>query len=255
MNPAAMPESWESVNIEITLADTPVRMQFNVPADRVKLRRMLPLFNQMSNAFVEMGARELGSQGMKISCKAGCGACCRQLVPVSEAEAYELRDLVDRMPEPRRIEIRERFREGMQQLNDAKFFERLELASQGSEADYQEAVREYFTYGIACPFLENESCSIHTVRPVSCREYLVTSPPEYCASADGKGVNNVNQLLQVKESVISIARNKPSEELPYVPMIRILEWTDANKEESPDLPGREWIGRFLDTLQKLSKPA
>jgi Fe-S-cluster containining protein len=32
-----------------------------------------------------------------------------------------------------------------------------------------------------CPFLEDESCSIHPDRPLVCREYLVTSPAELCA--------------------------------------------------------------------------
>ena len=37
--------------------------------------------------------------------------------------------------------------------------------------------REYFQLGIPCPFLEEESCSIYHDRPITCREYLVTSPP------------------------------------------------------------------------------
>ena len=39
----------------------------------------------------------------------------------------------------------------------------------------------YFRLGIPCPFLEEESCSIHPDRPLSCREYLVTSAPIHCA--------------------------------------------------------------------------
>ncbi len=43
------------------------------------------------------------------------------------------------------------------------------------------SARRYFHLGIACPFLEDESCSIHADRPISCREYLVTSPAVNCA--------------------------------------------------------------------------
>lgn len=249
-----MPEKLETVSVKFTIAETPVQMQFNVPAGKVKLRRMLPIFNQMSNMFNDMGERDLESQGLKISCKAGCGACCRQLVPVSEAEAFELRELVEGLPEPRKTEISERFRAGMQRLKDAKFFERLEKSSKGSEADYRDMIKEYFTYGIACPFLEDESCSIHTARPVTCREYLVTSPPEFCASASGEGVENVSHLFKVKESVITIARNKLSPELPYVPLIRVLEWTGKNRDNTPEFRGKDWIGKFFRTLLKLSQP-
>ena len=40
---------------------------------------------------------------------------------------------------------------------------------------------QYFDLQIACPFLENESCSIHVDRPSICREYHVTSPAERCS--------------------------------------------------------------------------
>ena len=47
----------------------------------------------------------VAARGEAISCKAGCGACCRQLVPVSETEAHHLRDVVEAMPEPRRAAV------------------------------------------------------------------------------------------------------------------------------------------------------
>lgn len=49
-------------------------------------------------------------------------------------------------------------------------------------ADRQTVALEYFAAGVACPFLEDEACSIHADRPLVCREYLVTSPPDLCAA-------------------------------------------------------------------------
>ena len=46
-------------------------------------------------------ARRGRPRGVRVSCRAGCGACCRQLVPIAEAEARRIRDLVEAMPEPR----------------------------------------------------------------------------------------------------------------------------------------------------------
>ena len=40
---------------------------------------------------------------------------------------------------------------------------------------------KYFALGIPCPFLEEERCTIHEIRPLRCREYLVVSPAEHCA--------------------------------------------------------------------------
>ena len=46
-------------------------------------------------------------------------------------------------------------------------------------------------YSQHCPFLEEESCSIHPDRPLVCREYLVTSPAELCAGPTQEGVTPV----------------------------------------------------------------
>ena len=52
------------------------------------------------------------------SSNATCGACCRQLVPISALEARELVRLVDRMPEPRRSVLRQRFNDALRRLAD-----------------------------------------------------------------------------------------------------------------------------------------
>ena len=47
---------------------------------------------------------------------------------------------------------------------------------------------EYWALKIACPFLENESCSIYKDRPIACREYLVVTDPKHCAEARPENV-------------------------------------------------------------------
>ena len=118
--------------------------------------------------------------GKSISCKAGCGACCRQLVPITPTEAYNLRDLIESLPEPRRSDIRARFAEARRKLDEAGLLEKL-LHPETVGDELRAVGMEYFRLGIACPFLEAESCSIYPDRPIACREYLVTSPAEGAA--------------------------------------------------------------------------
>jgi Fe-S-cluster containining protein len=40
--------------------------------------------------------------------------------------------------------------------------------------------REYNALRMACPFLDQETCSIYDHRPAACRELLVTTPPALC---------------------------------------------------------------------------
>lgn len=244
----------ETINISLETGGEPVKLGMSVPSEPVKFRAMLPILRKMSNSFIEMGVSQINAAGGDISCRAGCGACCRQIVPISEAEAYDLRGLVDSMPEPRRSEIIDRFRSGLAKLNSDGYFDMLSAAAKGSDADYEVAIKEYFRFQIACPFLENESCSIHDSRPVTCREYLVTSPPELCNSAEGTGVKNVRHFFQVKEALISTARDKTPVELPFVPLIRILEWTEANPSDDKIKMGRDWMKVFFGELSRLSGP-
>ncbi len=111
-----------------------------------------------------------------ISCGPGCGACCRQAVPVTAAELRAIRAWLDALPDDERLAHDRRIVATKARLD----------ASDG-EAIGMENERAYFALGIPCPFLVNESCSIHPARPLACREYVVTSDPAHCASrADGQ---------------------------------------------------------------------
>lgn len=250
-----MEDEWVNGKAQLSIGGEPFEINFTVPVKPVKLRRMLPVFQRLSDTFNDIGIAGLAAEGKSISCKAGCGACCRQLVPVSEAEAFDLRRVVDEMPESRRMEIERKFADGLKQLKDVRFFERLISAAETDRELYSQMLREYFSYSIACPFLEEESCSIHQDRPVACREYLVTSPAENCSSAEGDGIENIHYLFKVKDTGIAVARNKRSTELPYVPMIQALEWTEKRSDASPERTGGEWMRIFLSEMLAISRSA
>jgi len=90
---------------------------------------------------------------------------------------------------------------------------------------------------------------------VACREYLVTSPAENCSSATGEDIENVEYLLKVKDTLITVARNRLKPELPYVPMIRLMEWTGSREDDSPERKGSEWMQRFFSKLVEISRMA
>src|SRR4029077_10602687 len=77
----------------------------------------------------------------------------------------------------------------------------------------------YFAQGIPCPFLEDESCSIHPERPLVCREYLVTSPAELCAGATQEGVTPV-----AVPKVSMAARGLQEESDDWFPLALLMAW-------------------------------
>ena len=87
---------------------------------------LLPILHTLSDAVQNGVAEALESGGKRISCRSGCGACCRQLVPITEIEARRIAELIDSLPDPRGTEIRARFAAAVRRLDEAGLRERLE---------------------------------------------------------------------------------------------------------------------------------
>ena len=173
-------EDWVTGNIRISLGGVSLDLQMTVPAKPVKPQRMLPIFQQMTNSFVGLAENTLENAGGRISCQKGCGACCRQAIPLAEIEAYQIAEMVEALPEPHRTRIVNRFDAAWRHFSEIGWFERLDNCINLSSPEREKIVLEYFYENVACPFLENECCSIHEARPLACREYLVTSPAINC---------------------------------------------------------------------------
>src|SRR5262245_35413661 len=124
---AEAPEAPETRTADLALAGGgwQFRAKVTVPAGPTRLRVLLPLVQSLADQVVGAAVKGVEEQGHQISCKKGCGACCRQLVPIAEEEARHIRDLVEALPEPRRTEVRTRFREARRRLDEAGLLEPL----------------------------------------------------------------------------------------------------------------------------------
>jgi Fe-S-cluster containining protein len=239
-----------TADVRLTIGEEPVQLAITVPEGPTRVGDLLPVFRGLANVVVGVGVRNVERQGARVSCRAGCGACCRQPVPVSESEARALKRLVDAMPEPRQTQVRERFAAAVQRLAEAGLMERIQRASPGTDA--QEAALEYFRLGLACPFLEDESCSIHPDRPVACREYLVTSPAEECSRPAEGRVCGVPLPAQVARAVWAVDRQTTAS--GCVPLVLALDWAEGHPQESPPASGPDLVRAFLSRLMEESGP-
>src|SRR5262249_7509816 len=156
-----------------------------LPDVPISVANLLPFLHAVQESIVESAVARVEEERKTISCRAGCGACCRQLVPVSVAEAAYLADLVAALPADERAMVEERFERRLRALAERGLLERLRTLNADKDAsELHELGMEYFAAGVPCPFLVNESCSIHPHRPLVCRQYLVTSPAERCAAPE-----------------------------------------------------------------------
>jgi Fe-S-cluster containining protein len=250
---------WISGKVGLRVHGLPMEFEMTVPATPVKPYRMLPVFQQMANQLVDVSVAAVESDGEKISCKAGCGACCRQAVPISETEIYQIADLVESMPEPKRSEVKKRFAAAAEHFNKIGWYDRFiefrkkALQSDASEDSVKEGidiVLEYFHEGIPCPFLEDESCSIHPSRPVACREYLVTTPAANCARPAPNTVQPIDLLIKPSRALAKLGTTDHIESIGFPVLTRALEVAEMYPEKFEEKTGPDWMKDFFSELSR-----
>ena len=226
--------------VVLVLGGEPVRFELTAPAGVATVQEVLPVLQGLSSFLAERAEAKARGEGSAVSCHAGCGACCRQLVPISPSEAHALAHLVEAMPEPRRSRVRQRFEGALEALDKGGVLDRLVVAR---EEGRSELAMDYFRSGVACPFLEAESCSIHPDRPLSCREYLVTSPAENCRTPSAETI----QLLKL-DGDPSTALLKAEASIGWLALVLALRFAELAPPEAPAQTGPEILGDLFRRL-------
>jgi Fe-S-cluster containining protein len=239
MNPThGVPEAdLDTANIHLSLLGNECVFPVEVRLGKRTPMDLLPAARELTMQAMAVAVAGAQAQGRRISCRAGCGACCRQLVAVSVVEAMALAELVATLPTDRQHAVRARFVDALRRLESDRLLDadgprgqRALLIEGPTErtAMLNELGRRYFRLQIACPFLVDEACSIHPDRPLVCREYHVTSPAERCARLNEGGVEKVEPPLHMggvlARTVGRIAGTGPS----TIPLILALEWAETN---------------------------
>ena len=230
----------------VRIGEDTVQLKFTVPEDACPPEALLPDVQALASQVAALAEERARRVGRRISCKAGCGACCRQMVPISPAEARHLAALVDALPPERAAEIRKRFNEALATIEAAS------LPSRGNPDAEKPAYREfglsYFRLGVACPFLEKESCSIHRDRPLVCREYLVTSPPAACAEPGSGQIRQVN----IPVTVWSVFGRSVSADgsLEWMPLVEALRYASSDTKADRSKTGPERVAALLRELER-----
>lgn len=239
-----------TVNVTAQIGSSQLRLSATLPTGPTRLDDLVPLLQILSDNIVGAAERESAEQGVCVSCTKGCGACCRQLVPVSAVEARHVARLVANMPEPRKSQIVSRFEQAREKLTSAGLWDKLDGRETWLDEGVLENGMEYFRQGISCPFLEDESCSIHRDRPMTCREYLVTSPAANCAQPTAAGIEWLP--LPAKVWVAAARTETPlragQKYVPWVPLIQALDWAVKNPEPEPQASGPELLRQVLENL-------
>src|SRR5688572_23728694 len=119
--------------IHLETPEGPLHGKIAIPEGPMRLAELaygaLPLVDQLTR----LATRREANQGRAISCRKGCGACCRQLVPLSPPEVWFLDDMLRAMPAERRGVLMERFKNVVDVLEASGFIDEFARRQETSE--------------------------------------------------------------------------------------------------------------------------
>ena len=139
----------------------------------------------------------------RMSCEAGCAACCRVMVSTSAIEASLIIDRLSEEPPARKDKWMEIVRDRNARLEDLskKTDPPADLSTfEGLLATCEDWERE----NLPCPFLgEGNLCSIYEERPLLCRVCWVLTDPEDCNPGAGPPVKFRTKVFEKAYFVVA----------------------------------------------------
>lgn len=231
--------------VELMTPDGMIRGRVQVDMGPMRISDLVPTAFELTQVLGMKAEQRSERLGLKVSCKAGCGACCRQMVPLSPPEAYFMADMLDRMEDLRRARLVGRFEKIEAHLESLNMVGQLLSAESGS-SPVRALSRTYFALQMACPFLEDESCSIHPDRPVACRDYSVTSPASFCRDPYTFPVEVVPMPMPLSLALARLFADLTDTEPTLIPLTLAPRWVREHPEwRSSTWPGLELFERFM----------
>lgn len=245
---AVKPEAPERLDVSLNTPAGRVTTPIEVPAGFVPVTAIVPLLRRLGEQAQALEERRALAAGHSISCKKGCAACCRMLVPVSAPEAFALRELALGLPEERRRAMRKKVENARRRLAEAGLLDTLlkiaETGRQLSDDEMEPVNRAYYALRMPCPFLENEVCSIYEDRPAACREMLVTSPAELCQDIAKNPVQALPVPVRMSTVLGMLWAELAGGPIRLIPLPVALDWAEHHAADGR----RRWQG--LDLIEK-----
>ncbi len=251
----AVPKGVREFRVSLGLSGHTGNVTVGIPDRSMSMLELLPVLQEFTGTVVQMAEQVAEREGKTISCCAGCDACCSQLVPISPVEARHLEQTVAAMSEPKQSAIRKRFTEAIARLQETGMLEQLEAVMDANNVEATERQRigdDYFQVGLACPFLEEGSCSIYADRPLICREYLVTSPAVHCESPTPETIDMLPLAAKSARALIAMGaeRSGNSSQRRWLPLPLALRFSEQDDRDSDgEDPAPELFADFLERAQ------
>lgn len=231
-----------------------------VPTGFVPITAIVPLMRRLGEGVQSLEEQRTVEAGQSISCRKGCAACCRMLIPVSPPEAFALHDLVHGLPDEQRRATLRKVADADKKLEQAGLLVPLTALAETdrplTDEDFEPLNRAYYALRMPCPFLQNEACSIYDDRPAACRDLLVTSPPELCDDMASNPVRPLPVSVRIGTALGLLWSDLVGEAPRLIPLPLALDWVDRHRTEGrTEWKGTELLDKSLDKVWRLLSQA
>lgn len=228
------------ITAQVDTVDGSLKGKVTVYTGPTQLAELVPPLQSLTEGLVNLVLKREQKEGRQISCKAGCGTCCCQMVPLSIPEAFYLRDLVNSLPPEVQRELINRFDYIIDVLKHQGLYTELEKPDIGDD-EYLDIAKKYMQLKLPCPFLSNDVCIIHPVRPLACREYNVTTPAEWCSDPFSNPIEKPKFNVAMPVVLARLSADLLEMPVKLIPLTLALRWAKANLE----IHRRTWPGKWL----------
>jgi len=235
----------EKYEVSLNTPAGQLTMPVEVPTGFVPVTAIVPLMRRLGEQAQALEVRQSIAAGQTISCRMGCAACCRMMVPVSAPEAFALQAMIQALPDARRSEMMNKLSDARARLEEAGLLARLtEIADTTqplTDEEMEPVNREYYALRMPCPFLDNETCSVYENRPAACRELLVTTPAELCQDMVNNQVRALPVPVRISTALGALWSELVGGPARLIPLPIALDWAERRSAER----GMVWKGTQL----------
>lgn len=231
-----------------------------VPTGFVPVTAIVPLMRRLGEEAQALEETRSIEAGKTISCRKGCAACCRMMVPLSAPEAFALREFVRSLPAERQQRISTRVAQTKSLLLSHGLWHRLLEMGETTQPPDDDALepinRDYYALRTPCPFLEDEVCSIYEERPAACRELLVTSPAEWCQDLVKNPVEQIPVPVRIGPALGLLWGELTKMPARLIPLPMALDWAERHQGENQSTwQGTQLLDQALDKVWRFLSQA
>jgi len=248
-----MTQATERYEIALNTPAGQLNTAIDVPTGFIPVTAIVPVMRRLGEEAQALELARSLESGKTLSCRKGCAACCRMMVPLSPPEAFALRDYVRTLPVERRQRIAERLAGTKSALLAHGLWRRLlemgDTKQPPDDAALEPINREYYALRVACPFLEDEVCSIYEERPAACRELLVTSPAEWCQDLVKNPVEPIPVPVRIGPALGLVWGELTDSPPRLIPLPTAIEWAERHQSDNQSTwQGPQLLDRLLDKV-------